>query len=268
MPTFSPIWRGKVPGSGYIIELQKAIRDFATSIATGFVALGSTPAQSGALRLTNNEAITARNAANTADVNVVRLNASNEIELGQLAAVTLVNHTSAALQPLIYLTPSTNLYRSWISHRYASGGDAANNQVSFHVSGGWGDDAYAVQVMRLSGDGNIWGPANCSMLSFTDRTEWVPAGVDALAVLCEIRGDENGQIDHATLPAFARATVERQAVRAPVAEMAEGKTMMLAEDAPAETETVAERNLGNMISLLTVAVQQLTKRLEAVEKDK
>ena len=48
--------------------------------------LGPSAAQSGLLRLPNNQWIAARNAANSADVNILRLNASNQIELG--AALT------------------------------------------------------------------------------------------------------------------------------------------------------------------------------------
>lgn len=46
------------------------------------VAVGTSPAASGAIRLPNNAWITARNAANTGDVNLARVNTSNQVEIG------------------------------------------------------------------------------------------------------------------------------------------------------------------------------------------
>lgn len=92
--------------------------------------------------------------------------------------------------------------------------------------------------------GAIWVADNCSALSFTDRT---PAYVgDALAEIRKIMPDGKGRIDHATLPEFARHTrIEKDA---------NGK----------ETE-VTERNLGNMISILTKAVQELDAKNRELE---
>lgn len=89
-----------------------------------------------------------------------------------------------------------------------------------------GDDIYIVD--------------NCSALTFTDRTPHYTG--DALAELRQVRGDRRKGIDHSSLPAFAR----RQ-VRTKGGGSEEG------------------RDLGAMISMLTVAVQQLDARLDAVE---
>ncbi len=62
---------------------------------TGGVALGASPAVSGLLRLPNNSAIYARNAADTADIAAVKVNTGGEVEAG--AAVKLPGDPTAAL---------------------------------------------------------------------------------------------------------------------------------------------------------------------------
>jgi|GEM_PF-4761057 len=87
--------------------------------------------------------------------------------------------------------------------------------------------------------GSIWIANNCSALSFTDRTPYFRG--DALAAIRRIRGDERG-IDHSSLPDFVR-----KQVRGPDGEFGDG------------------RDLGAMVTLLTVAVQQLLERVERLE---
>jgi len=50
--------------------------------ASGVLTLGSSPAQSGIIRIPNQQWITGRNAANSGDVSMIRVNASNQVELG------------------------------------------------------------------------------------------------------------------------------------------------------------------------------------------
>jgi hypothetical protein len=52
---------------------------------TGFIKLGTNPAASGQIRLPNNAAIVARNGANTVDVQIAAVSASNVVTLGQSA---------------------------------------------------------------------------------------------------------------------------------------------------------------------------------------
>jgi hypothetical protein len=59
-------------------------------LGNGFVNVGATPAKAGAVRLTNNEAVTARDSDNATDVNLARLDASNVVELGDAAHVVYV----------------------------------------------------------------------------------------------------------------------------------------------------------------------------------
>lgn len=101
---------------------------------------------------------------------------------------------------------------------------------------------------------NLYVGGNISGLSFTDRTP-VYEG-DALAALIKIKG-KGGKIDHSTLPAFARHTTTTQ--------VDTGEKD--AENKPILEDTIEEgRDLGAMISMLTVAVKQLSERLEKVEK--
>jgi hypothetical protein len=79
--------------------------------------------------------------------------------------------------------------------------------------------------------GQIYGDGNISALTFTDRTPHYEG--DALKELSAIKG-KHGKIDHSTLPKFAQAKN-------------------------------GERDLGAMISMLTVAAQQTEVRLAKLE---
>ena len=97
-------------------------------------------------------------------------------------------------------------------------------------------------LFEVQGNGNVYVPGDCSANTFTDRTPGYSG--DALAELKSIVNDARGRINHKTLPAFARAKFTDP-----------------------ETGTKTEgRNIGNMVSILTKAVQQLTEKLEAAEK--
>jgi hypothetical protein len=95
----------------------------------------------------------------------------------------------------------------------------------------WDTTAGALHSYLRTG-GNAWFANNVSALSFTDRTPGYEG--DALKELARVRA-RNGEIDHATLPAFA-------------------------------VHENGGRDLGAMISMLTVAVQQLTAKVDALEK--
>jgi len=102
------------------------------------------------------------------------------------------------------------------------------------------------------GDNNIYVVNDCSARTFTDRTPFY-AG-NALAEIKKIKG-KNGKIDHSTLPEFARSRIK------------------LKHKDPNDPNTIIEsveegRNLGSMVSILTIAVQQLTERIEVLESKK
>lgn len=104
------------------------------------------------------------------------------------------------------------------------------------------------------GDDNLYVTGNCSALTFTDRTKYFEG--DALKELLAIKGDKDNGIDHKTLPEFARGEVTLTTEIPPTKE---------GEEPTYISEKVSGRDLGAMISMLTVAVQQLSSRLEKLE---
>jgi hypothetical protein len=80
---------------------------------------------------------------------------------------------------------------------------------------------------------------------------------DALTEIKKIKGLPDGHLDYSTLPPFARKTIV----------LKEDRGEKDKDDKPVLTETCEDgRDLGAMISMLTVAVQQLTERVEKLEK--
>lgn len=118
-------------------------------------------------------------------------------------------------------------------------------------SGAAGNIASLAAKFAVLNNGNAWVAGNCSADSFTDRTPFYEG--DALSEIKAIKG-KNGKIDHTTLPKFVR--VEREVIVNPAVE-AKGKVKAK----PAIIEIQQERDLGAMISMLTVAIQQLDKKL-------
>jgi hypothetical protein len=230
--------------------------------------------------LNNGQWILSRNAANTGDVPLARVNASDQVELG-LGSTVLVKPIGSTLNGATGYA------------RVVSGGGA--NQAW-----GWtleGDDYGMIcrrdgngtlrpyiylavggnDALNADTSGNVYITANCSALSFTDRTPGYTG--DALAEIAGIRTDDDGNIDHSSLPEFVRFYPERPVESMPAepnveSGLAGGKLTepdgpiegSAQSNAPTELDEPAiERNLGNMVTLLTVAVQQLAARLEALE---
>lgn len=90
---------------------------------------------------------------------------------------------------------------------------------------------------------NAYFGGNVSAASFTDRTPMFNG--DALDSIKRIKGEkkEKGLIDHSTLPAFARVRVK----------------------ATKRSEEYDGRDIGAMVSVLTVGIQQLVERVEVLE---
>jgi len=95
-------------------------------------------------------------------------------------------------------------------------------------------------AFKVTGDLNVWMASDCSALTFTDRTEAFVG--DALEAVKTISSDVDGNIDHDTLPKFVQSTYrDEEGVERP------------------------GRNIGNMVSILTTAVQQLHATLSEKE---
>jgi hypothetical protein len=119
-----------------------------------------------------------------------------------------------------------------------------------------------VHVGGLSdpGDDNLYVDGNCSALTFTDRT---PAFLgDAIADLKKIK-TKDGKVDHSTLPELARVVIrktENVYVR-------DEENEIIVSDGKAKIKKIEQlepgRDLGGMISVLVVGMQQL---IDLVEK--
>ena len=91
-------------------------------------------------------------------------------------------------------------------------------------------------------NGDLYVEGNCSAESFTDRTPFYEG--DALSEIKNIKS-KNGNIDHKSLPKFTQSI----------------KTDL-------DGNETIERDLGATISMLTVAVQQLSNEVDKIKKDK
>jgi hypothetical protein len=91
----------------------------------GQVEIGTDPAQSGAVRLANNQAITARTAANDADCEIAKLDANNNVVISGSGRTVILNGSTLPIGVLnLSISPYTVL-----SETAAAPGAAAANQA-------------------------------------------------------------------------------------------------------------------------------------------
>jgi len=83
---------------------------------------------------------------------------------------------------------------------------------------------------------SVYITGSCSAQSFIDRTPFYDD--DALTELSKIKGTKDGEIDHETLPKFAQVNLE---------------------------DGTIERDIGNMVSIITKAIQQIIRKFKKVE---
>jgi hypothetical protein len=126
-------------------------------------------------------------------------------------------------------------------------GTSVNNYGGYFLSYMGSNGAYIDPSIHIE---NI-----CSALQFVDRTPFYEG--DALKDIKKIKG-KKGSIDHSTLPSFAKVINK---VRHVVNKGKVGEKPVFGEEVEEEG-----RDLGAMISILTVGIQQLTQRVEALEK--
>ena len=164
--------------------------------------------------------------------------------LGYQAGRYLANGTTeaTAFDDSTYVGAYTKVSANYVTNENAFGYNVTGNGSN---SVTLGNESITKTILRgnvgiastspaypLSVTGNAWFSANVSALSFTDRTPSYEG--DALSELSKIKG-KNGEIDHGTLPKFAR------------------KITPEGEDG---------RDLGAMISMLVKAVQQIKEVLD------
>lgn len=204
---------------------------------------------------------------NVRDAEKMRLDSSGRLGIGTLAPAAVLDVVGSASNNATILRSGDNSvagnggtqivfsyagglnYAHAIKTRHNADADALN-AIDFYTWDYGTDVASTVgtkRVMTIDGSGgvgigtttvnaslnvvgNSWFSGDVSALTFTDRTPFYEG--DALTEISRIKG-KNGEIDHATLPEFARI---RKIVNGTVEE---------------------NRDIGGMVSVLTVAVQQL-----------
>lgn len=122
--------------------------------------------------------------------------------------------------------------------------------------------------------GDAWFVGNVSALSFTDRTPFYKG--DALKEIAKIKG-KDGQIDHASLPDFVKVPKKKNVALKKMTVIEDEKSEPVIYRKGEQVHTldekqqkgidyeevdVIERDLGAMVSVLTVAVQQLARKVE------
>jgi len=100
------------------------------------------------------------------------------------------------------------------------------------------------------GYGNLYVENNCSADSFTDRTKGYNG--DALSEIKRIK-NKDGEIDHDTLPEFVKKEIKLTSV-----EEESGREIK-------EVTVTQGRDIGAVVTMLTVAIQQIADRLEKLE---
>ncbi len=101
------------------------------------------------------------------------------------------------------------------------------------------DAVDCVTIEESTGNMYVLGDVNCA--SVTDHTPAYEG--NALADLKYVTNDNRGKINHKTLPKFAQAIFKD----------------------PKTGQETEGRNIGNMVSILTKAIQQLTEKIETLE---
>lgn len=95
-----------MPGSQFIPSVATPTTDNAEDLGTsslrwrdGYfgnsISIGTNPALTGLVRLANNGQITSRNAANSADINLLRLNSSDSVELNGINGLVIESDSSS-----------------------------------------------------------------------------------------------------------------------------------------------------------------------------
>ncbi|NBI08054.1 DUF859 family phage minor structural protein [Senegalia massiliensis] len=211
---------------------------------------------------------------------------------GYIGSPVHINRTTNRTLDLINATPSSN--DVWNS-KYNSNLliENYNNALSFIVGGTSNDRIAMIQVghsaehyaqhlgeLRLNplggrvkcGD-DVYVTGNMSAQSITDRTPFFIG--DALSEIVNIKSDQKGSLDHNTLPDFVRKRIKIKksevtgeiAPRINFTRFEELGIKISEEDLGNEVVEEEARDIGGMISLLTVAIQQLNNITKQQQKE-
>jgi hypothetical protein len=173
-----------------------------------------------------------------------------------------LNATAGVFCPSLYASNSLgcggSVGASSISFNSGNSITSASGSISANANTFYTDYAYFSSAYVV---GNI------SVGSITDRTPFYEG--DALFDIKQIKG-MNGEIDHSTIPGFARKRmaikkkVGIQSVKRIIKVLGENVETIVQE--PIVEEVIEDgRDLGAMVTLLTSGIQQLIQRVESLE---
>ncbi|OQY25623.1 MAG: hypothetical protein B6244_14850 [Candidatus Cloacimonetes bacterium 4572_55] len=114
---------------------------------------------------------------------------------------------------------------------------------------------------------DLYVSGDVSALTFTDRTPFYEG--DAIAEIKKIKGN-GGEIDHESLPGFVKKIIRKKAKvdHASLSGLS-GKTARekaIKESVNKTATEIVVRDIGAMVSMLTVAIQQVSDRLDILER--
>jgi hypothetical protein len=132
-------------------------------------------------------------------------------------------------------SPDSFAIRTWPSNLFYGSGNSGSGRNT---------------VMIIGTDGNLYiSGAGYATGDWHDQTPGYQ-GNNATAELKLIKNDSKGNVDHSTLPDFAKHTMSVKKQN---------------KDGKETTEKIEGRGLGAMISILTKAIQELDERLDKLE---
>lgn len=212
----------------------------------------------------------------TSKCNISVYNSSNKVELmtyveGDNQYINTTNGSALSVLGFTandYLVGSEDYYRT--DYRYLEVRDSSNwsnfrfgnetNDVMFLNSAkgflgiGTNSPSYPIEIATngTSSNVSIWVSGVISAAGLVDRTPFPDKDYDALSEIREIKSDGNGQIDHNSLPSRVQKTIDK-----PI--YATNSNQVL------KVESYEGRDVGGMVSVNTVALQQTLERLESME---
>lgn len=133
---------------------------------------------------------------------------------------------------------------------------------------GTSSPSYPLHVSGNTSGISIYAEANISAGGYIDHTVFPDADYDALIEIKKIKSDGKGNLDHTTLPSSAKAIIKK-----PIFEevnetwIYEGNVYSKTIQNIVGYKEEEGRNIGNMISINTVALQQLISRIEILEDE-
>ena len=117
--------------------------------------------------------------------------------------------------------------------------------------------SYPLEVSGATSGISIYASDNISATAFIDRTPFPDEGYDALADVKKIKSDGEGNIDHSTLPDLAYAAFDR-----PIYGHDNDSNITII-----DYEHIEGRDLSSMVSIHTVALQQLLAKVDTLEQE-